>query len=59
MEIRMVLSKEAADYVAKVAILRRTTNGAAVDRIICEVVRAGGIAIVDHVKPDEDEQAPM
>lgn len=62
MEVRMILSKEAAEYVSKVAYQRRTTNGAAIDRIICEVIKMGGIAITDHIKPDEtdeNDQAPM
>lgn len=59
MEVRLVLSKEAADYVRKLAVERNTSAGNAINRLLVEVVRIGGLPITDHVKPDVEDKPPM
>lgn len=59
MEIRMILSDEAAAFVKKMTDQRKTSAGVAIDRLIVEVSRQGGIAITDHIViRDEDTEAP-
>jgi hypothetical protein len=49
MEIRMVLEPDAAAYIKAVSKARSCTNGAAINRLIVEVIKQGGMTIIDHV----------
>jgi len=58
MEIRMVLSDEADAFVKKLIEQRKTSAGVAIDRLIVEVARQGGITITDHIAAASDGQSP-
>jgi hypothetical protein len=49
MEIRMVLEPDAAAYIKAMSKARACTTGAAINRLIVEVIRGGGMTIIDHV----------
>ena len=58
MEIRMILSDEASAFVKKLTDQRKTSAGVAIDRLIVEVARQGGIAITDHIKASDADLSP-
>jgi len=58
MEIRMVLSDEAEAFVKKLTEQRKTSAGVAIDRLIVEVARRGGIIITDHILSDDADEFP-
>ena len=58
MEIRMVLSDEAEAFVKKLTERRKTSAGVAIDRLIVEVARSGGITITDHIKASDADLSP-
>ena len=58
MEIRMILSDEASAFVRKLTDQRKTSAGVAIDRLIVEVSRQGGIAITDHIKASDVDPSP-
>jgi len=58
MEIRMILSDEAEAFVKKLTDQRKTSAGVAIDRLIVEVARQGGIAITDHIKASDADLSP-
>lgn len=58
MEIRMILSDEAEAFVKKLTDQRKTSAGVAIDRLIVEVARKGGIAITDHIKSSDADLSP-
>lgn len=59
MEIRMVLEPEAASYVKAMTKARGCTTGAAINRLIIEVIKQGGITITDHVVPVSDDEPQL
>lgn len=54
----MILSDEAEAFVKKLTDQRKTSAGVAIDRLIVEVARKGGISITDHIKASDADLSP-